>query len=807
MAHTPTVAQNAIYDFVEHGQGNGIIDAVAGAGKTTTLMECVDHIPNPKDVLYCAFNTSIRKEIQKKFQQRGKSIAVKTIHSLGFQILRTAFKRKVELTDNKYRLIIENHDFFESLVPTINSILDANHFLSIQEIRQLQVRPDSLTWDDKNALNESAHFVNVIIAQICNINDKYRLTLSDDSFDSYRALVDHFNLLSDGDDSDTTLKLYMVAHQKLLKEGNSIAISHNIIDFTDQLYLPTVLQLESKVRYGFVFVDECQDLSRAQLSIVKKYVSPGGRVLAVGDPYQSIYGFAGADSESFQRVADTFKCKSLQLTDCFRCPSSVISVAQTIRTDIRGFKTEPGLVKKLENRHVADTVRSGDLVICRFRAPLLSLAIKLVNKDKKVHMHPDEVQEFIGDYKKYFRASELKKILSDEILDSFFSGVRSRNEKRIDKENDNVDPIIKSLKVKEEIKIMEESLDFFRKKYKEWQLDTIGSILVKLKEVLSYLGDDAIKISTIHRAKGLENNRVFILEYNKLPLRRDKEWENIQERNLHYVAVTRPMNELFLCMEKIEEGEMDEKPTMSSATPISDSTPFDIENDPPFALDDKLPALNQGAIPKNVGYIKILGITRISNIPSKFYSMSAAEDTPFPQLNAKTFQKAKYWAIVDALQDTEYCVGDVVSSNYNDAYFVESPNGTRIYDGHYKASGTYSFIPRGPYDDNDTLIQYLNNELNYPICYEYHPQNDGFEAVHSIIQAVCCDEQILITNIYKENGYNLIYCFKTLSSYAYIKLAFNGKGVISTLMPFSTIGEEDEKLNKILEMVSHLWQR
>ena len=70
MAFEPTEAQKKIYEFVESGSGNGIIDAVAGAGKTTTLMGCVDHIKNLNDVIYCAFNTSIRKEIQKKFKEK-----------------------------------------------------------------------------------------------------------------------------------------------------------------------------------------------------------------------------------------------------------------------------------------------------------------------------------------------------------------------------------------------------------------------------------------------------------------------------------------------------------------------------------------------------------------------------------------------------------------------------------------------------------------------------------------------------------------------------------------------------------------
>ena len=65
MEFKPTDAQKKIYEFIEHGTGNGIIDAVAGAGKTTTLMGCAEHIKNRHDALFCAFNRSIRKEIQR----------------------------------------------------------------------------------------------------------------------------------------------------------------------------------------------------------------------------------------------------------------------------------------------------------------------------------------------------------------------------------------------------------------------------------------------------------------------------------------------------------------------------------------------------------------------------------------------------------------------------------------------------------------------------------------------------------------------------------------------------------------------
>ena len=52
----------------------------------------------------------------------------------------------------------------------------------------------------------------------------------------------------------------------------------------------------------------------------------------------------------------------------------------------------------------------------------------------------------------------------------------------------------------------------------------------------------------------------------------------------------------------------------------------------------------------------------------------------------------------------------------------------------------------------------------------------------------------------------MVYCLKTTSSYAYLKLTFNKRGIITTLMPFSTLGKEDTAVSSLLEIISHLWQ-
>jgi superfamily II DNA or RNA helicase len=62
-----TREQKNIFEFIKSGEEHGIIDAVAGAGKTTTIMECSKYVMDKTDILFCAFNKSIQTEIVRKF--------------------------------------------------------------------------------------------------------------------------------------------------------------------------------------------------------------------------------------------------------------------------------------------------------------------------------------------------------------------------------------------------------------------------------------------------------------------------------------------------------------------------------------------------------------------------------------------------------------------------------------------------------------------------------------------------------------------------------------------------------------------
>ena len=86
MAFTPSPQQAVFLEWVSNGSGSCVLEAVAGAGKTTTLLEAVDRTGGGVAIL--AYNKMIAEEIKAKLAKRGvdwKTAEAGTVHSFGFR--------------------------------------------------------------------------------------------------------------------------------------------------------------------------------------------------------------------------------------------------------------------------------------------------------------------------------------------------------------------------------------------------------------------------------------------------------------------------------------------------------------------------------------------------------------------------------------------------------------------------------------------------------------------------------------------------------------------------------------------------
>ncbi|MCG8318765.1 MAG: ATP-dependent helicase [Cytophagales bacterium] len=553
-----TQEQQHIFEFVKNGTGHGIIDAVAGAGKTTTIMASAEHVQAHKKMLFCAFNKSIAGEIESKFHQIGmQRVTVKTIHALGWQILRNSSTtgQPPRLEEKKYDQLLKSEKIQKELTEFYRGIIKIN-----------KLDPDK-TYEKYNEYGIK-NLLWKVNARLLDINQKFRATLCEDSFEEFSELVVHFGIFNSLEAAKEAfaeeLHYYYRCHQILLEAGNELSRSTMITDYTDMLYLPVAWKLSPVRKFDFVFIDECQDLSRAQLAISLKHANSDARILAVGDPRQSIYGFTGADIESFERVRDITKAQQLPLTICFRCPQDVISIARQIRDDIRGSKQVSGIVESITPEQVIEMARAGDLIVSRVKAPLLMLIFGFIDKNIKVQIHDDEAQDFIRELRNLFKPAE-RELPFKQMRDGFeelkqtvikrWEFIINKNAERI------VDPIERDVHIMSEIAYLHRRLEFLHKKSLKWASDcpTMENILRKIMGFIS-AKENSIILSSIHRAKGLEENRVFIIDYPKLPHSRPEimDWEEIQEVNLKYVAVTRAKEELYLVdVEDTEERELE----------------------------------------------------------------------------------------------------------------------------------------------------------------------------------------------------------------------------------------------------------
>lgn len=537
---TPTAEQEKIYNFIKYDSNHGIIDAVAGSGKTTTIIESIGFVDKDKSLLFCAFNKSIRDEIHNRISEKGyDNIVVKNLHQLGFDILKSNSEIDYNVDINKFDKIISN---------SIKSDLEYE-LKKYLKLYGVNIEPKD-SFEESILKNNINSFKNKLTDSV----NKIRLTLTKDSFQEFKEMIIHFGIIDVSKTGveilDKVIDIILKCTLQVLEIGNLKAKKINSIDLTDMLYLPKYFELYPKKTYDILFVDECQDLSKAQLAIALKYVRKNGRVIAVGDPYQSIYGFTGADIESFSRFERLLKNHNkLSLSFCFRCPNNVIEYAQNFREDIKPFTEKEGIIEKIDFHQVTNLANNSDLIISRTKAPLTSLLFVLLESNKKVNIHQDDINDLFNELRFLFSKEELNTINVFRNGYDFFEKIKDRNIYFVEnnaKKMSNASQ--KEEYIKDETDYVIRRINFLQRQSSiHIDVRTINELIKRIENLVTE-SDEAIKLSTIHKAKGLENKRVFILDYDKLPMKKDghKPWETIQENNLKYVALTRTKHTLYL---------------------------------------------------------------------------------------------------------------------------------------------------------------------------------------------------------------------------------------------------------------------
>lgn len=516
MNYSYSTYQKNIFEFVQSAKGNAIINAVAGSGKTTTILNCRTIRGS---TLFCAFNKDVKNEIDRRLRSQNRTdLDVKTIHQLGHQILRekleaSQIKGAINVDDTKGKQILEelcqSDEEFSEKLSTLSQMMIQNRRGYIRE-----------TGIKKRLLLTFNH---------C------RMSLKGASADNIFQLQCHYTIIPNREFEsifqflEDEALVFSSLIEKMLVKDQEVFLRDKLADFTDLLYLPHVFQCEPQRKYALVFVDECQDLSEAQIGIVKKYL--GGRLIAVGDPKQAIYGFSGADDKSFKKVKEKFQCSELPLSLCYRCPDAVIKKAQQYCPNITGTGKQ-GEVIPIVAMDVPQKAKEGDYILARKIKELIPLVIALSKAGKELYINADLLFKTDEDFALFPEVNLKDKRPLEELR------------KLINKSRQQYTPCDSSDKATLDF------LDFLYESISREKEDlSLAECLVHRHIHIDTPGSTTVNLFTIHRAKGLESDRVFIVGYENLPINDDNlsQWQKEQEKNLLYVALTRARKALFVC--------------------------------------------------------------------------------------------------------------------------------------------------------------------------------------------------------------------------------------------------------------------
>lgn len=484
---TPSTQQQAFYDFVTNGQGSCVLEAVAGAGKTTTLIESLGLMTG--EVFFGAYNKSIATEIQSRVPADIEAkVDVATFHAAGFRFFRRVAK-KTKVDGNKMRNLYRE-------------LFSPNPALKSFEGAALQ-------------LTSLAKQAGIGISG-----------LLEDTHESWLGLIDHFNIdvpVWNGP-VDATEQLVSLCMQLL---HVNCVIADEVIDFDDMIYMP--LQRDVRVwQHDWVLVDEAQDTNATRRALALKMLKPNGRLVAVGDSRQAIYGFTGADSNAMDLIAQATNACRMPLTTTYRCPKAVVGYAQQWVSHINAADTAPeGEIVHAEIDNLVNIADPGDAVLCRFNAPLVQHVYAFIGNGIPARIEGRDIADGLKKLAMRWKIDSLA-TLEDRLVDYL-----QRETTKLEAQDKTA--LLNS--VIDKVECLRVLIDRVR------NLDrtaTIANLLVEIDSIFGTEGQprDMVTFSSIHKSKGREWNRIVWLQTGPSPYAR-KDWELTQEANLCYVAATR----------------------------------------------------------------------------------------------------------------------------------------------------------------------------------------------------------------------------------------------------------------------------
>lgn len=524
---TPTTTTNHIIcnagagtgkTFLMVGAANlcrGTLDpSIIPSDEQAAIWDAIRRIcPNPKSITTCAFNRSIADTLKYRMPSSVKS---GTIHSFSYGTLRFNNKgmRFGKPTDWRTRNIVLDQLWEKSL-----SELNSQQRDNLSYIHQLVgLCKVTLAGTPLSAANPEplTHLPQEVKGQTLDLN------VTDEELD---YLCAKFGVAVNGS------KDVYVTVREVLERSRKPEFR---IDFNDMIWIP-VVNGYSTFESDLLMVDEAQDLNRCQQVVTWMM---GKHRVYVGDRNQAIYGFGGADANSFDSLSvlcdETGGVEQFPLMETRRCGKAIVNHAKQWVPDYTAHEDNPaGAIYK----PMADDFdpQPGDMLLCRTNAPLVSSVYKYLSKRQPAAFNGRELlQGLVSIVERLGKEAPVTDNLTEitERVDAW----HGKEEAKLQRRRNISETALQALQDRVEcIHVFMENNT------------TIQDMKNDVKKILEGMRnpENVIMHSSVHRGKGLEANNIGILEPQLMPHPMAKQaWEKEQERNLQYVAATRAIHNL-----------------------------------------------------------------------------------------------------------------------------------------------------------------------------------------------------------------------------------------------------------------------
>lgn len=511
----PSPQQTDYFNFLRAGRGSLVLEACAGAGKSTTLIQGLQFMRG--SVLLCAFNKAAALDLKSKAERaeaNRKGVFISTMHAAGFG----AWRRAVGEAANRRDFV--NDRKVADIIDTF--IANANTQEQVEELKTLA--PFTLK------------MVSLGKQMLCGVKWK-----SDNAI-IWAKIASHF-----GTDSElpegVTIDQAIPFVQNVF--GTSADKCREQIDFDDMIWAPLAFNARFYTN-DWVMVDEAQDTNPARRELAKRLLRPGGRLIAVGDARQAIYGFTGADADALDLIQKEFNAERLPLSVTYRCPKAVVSYAHNFvpTNHIEAHESAPqGAVRMALSAkdeatgralpwYRGEVLEATDAILCRFTKPLVSTAFSLIKNGIACRVEGRDIGKGLIQLATRWKVKTLDALEAklDEWLDREIR--KARLKKSESQEQSAVD--------------RRETLQVFIDRCRSKGKDHLECLVAEITNLFADDVTGCTVLATGHKSKGREWNRVFWLQHKEFERPGTQDWQRGQELNIKYVMATRAQGELVL---------------------------------------------------------------------------------------------------------------------------------------------------------------------------------------------------------------------------------------------------------------------